>query len=90
MIETGKKVTWISSYKRKKGTVLAFCPAWENPCDALERTRGVALLPNERSVDGMPASKNDRYLVAVPRGGKSKLVDIYTPYVSLVKEVSPL
>lgn len=86
IIKPGTRVTWTSQanagYKTKVGTVLAFVPAWVDPIKALGRLRE----PHERA-DGLGASRYDRYLVAVPRGGRSKLVDIYTPYVSIVKEV---
>jgi hypothetical protein len=90
IIPNGTTVTWSNNTvygpKFKTGTVLVYVPAWEKPYNVLGRS----LEPNERIVnkaDGLKASKNARYLVAVPRGGKSALVDIYTPYVSQVVRV---
>jgi hypothetical protein len=87
-IEPGTLVEWTSQagsyWKTKQGTVLAYCPRMKDPRDILRVTRGVIHLPNERT-DGLSYSEFDRYLVSVPRGGKSKLVDIYTPLASKVR-----
>lgn len=84
-IPIGTTVTWKpAGFRFHVGTVLAFVPAWEHPLNALGRF----LEPHERA-DGLGRTQSIRYLVAVPRGGKSELVDIYTPRASLVKVVGP-
>lgn len=83
----GTQVTWTSqangTEKTKTGTVIAYCPAWEHPLLAMNRR----LLPTERA-DGLAPSPNNRYIVSVPRGGKSSLADIYTPRANLVEPAS--
>jgi hypothetical protein len=83
-IPNGTAVKWTSQAnagrKTKKGVVLAFVPAWEDPIKVLGRE----LAPNERMREQW-ATQSVRYIVAVPRGGKSKLVDLYLPRASVVE-----
>lgn len=80
----GTQVSWESqssgTRKSKKGIVIAIIPkkTW-----ATEWLKGVS----KSRIKGQDLNEvNDRALVAVPRGGKSLLYDLYTPNVNWLKE----
>lgn len=82
------EVSWLSqsggSEKLKTGIVLGVCLAGQYP-QSLHPD--LAKLPDRSPTwtgGYATISSNDRYVVAVPRGGKSKLTDFYMPRVSTV------
>lgn len=80
-IPSGIRVTWSATTCWKKtGTVLAFAPAGVDVLVALGR----ALAPNER-LNRDRVSSYDHYVVAAPRGGKSQIIDLCTPFADTVK-----
>ena len=83
-IPPGTTVSWTSQSwgveKTKTGQVLAFVPAGHHPRRYFDvDVRGI---PASRLKFDFRPSRNDRYIVAVPRGGQSKIVDYYAPMAS--------
>lgn len=83
----GKTVQWTSqsqgSSKNKKGEVIAILPAGR------EITSVIPASTKNSQLKGDRVGRKDRLVVRVPRGGKSVLVDFYTPNpanLKLVKE----
>jgi hypothetical protein len=85
----GDLITWEShsggTVKMKTGTIVGLCPAWETPIVFHEDT--LLTLNSSRWKSRPAASKNDRYIVKVDRGGKSVLCDYFTPSVATVDGV---
>lgn len=82
-LEPGTQVTWTihgtGGTKTKTGQVVAFVPAGKRLTEVMPELRS---LPKTRVKAGLPwgdTSGQDRYLVEVPRGGKSTLFDYYAP-----------
>lgn len=82
-IAPGTQVKWTShgagGAKSKSGEVVGFIPGGKKMTDLFPQVLDV---PKTRVKAGLPwgdTSGYDRYLVAVPRGGKSTLVDYYAP-----------
>lgn len=83
---TGDEVTWTSksggSTILKTGTIAGFCLAGDTPVVMLEGERLPDTSPRWKSAPS--SSIHDRYLIKVPRGGKSILWDIYAPHTLIV------
>lgn len=86
-VKVGDMVRWVSSagmssnVKEKIGEVLALIP---------KSTYAFPLLPKgisggQRKFDTDWNTVSDRVLVAVPRGGRSKVIDYYAPQLSRVR-----
>lgn len=88
ILKPGTLVTWESQaggyIKRKTGTILAFIPRKEDGYELIPKISNK--LPHSR-IKGQRYSQSARYLVKVPRGGKSELSDYYMPYFSKVTEI---
>ncbi|MFB0841808.1 hypothetical protein [Paenibacillus oleatilyticus] len=84
MWNIGDKVKWSSqaqgSEKEKRGTVHAIVPADANVRPYLPE--GIAR--TQQKFDTIHAAYQ-RYIIAVPRGGKSQLVDYYCPRPNLLQ-----
>jgi hypothetical protein len=85
----GTNVIWTSqsagSWKIKTGIIVAHVPAKTTPIvyhDGVQLPNGSH--PRWKGVYCSISSLHDRYAVAVPRGGKSVLVDYYLPWASVV------
>ncbi len=80
----GDKVRWTSqsqgSSKTKEGTVHVVVPAGRSAAALLPEGVG----KTQVKFDSIYAA-HDRYIVAVPRGGRSKLVDYYCPRPALLE-----
>lgn len=82
----GDLITWESQSggvsKSKTGQIVSICVAGEIPVavhQGFPIDRGSSLWRSRPTV-----SKNDRYVVSVPRGSKSGKVWFYTPSVAIV------
>lgn len=83
---TGDEVTWTSksggTSTIKTGTIAGVCLAGDTPVFMHE---GQQLPDTSLRWKSAPSpSIHDRYLIKVPRGGKSILWDIYAPQTSVV------
>lgn len=85
MYQVGDKVTWISQAggwtKTKEGTVHAVVPANKCTIDYLPSV-SVAQVKFDTYY-----TAQERYIIAVPRGGKSTKVDYYCPRPSALRKV---
>ncbi|WP_135553296.1 hypothetical protein [Paenibacillus cymbidii] len=83
-LQVGDKVKWTSQsggyQKEKRGTVYAVVPEGVNAMAKLPRS----LRSTQRKFDTWH-SKYVRFIIAVPRGGKSVLVDYYCPNPGLLQ-----
>lgn len=84
MWNIGDKVKWCSQsnggYKDKRGTVHAVVPSLKNARMFLPQ----GMRASQRKFDTM-ITNYDRYIIAVPRGGRSELVDYYCPRPSMLQ-----
>jgi len=91
ILKRGTLVTWESQAggytKRKVGTILAFIPKNEDGYQELFKIFFPEFRLPPSQIKGQRYSQSARYLVEVPRGGKSKLSDYYTPYDSRVEAI---
>lgn len=85
-IQKGDTVQWVSqaqgSEKVKRGTVHAVVPARYNPNLYLPRD----ITRSQIKFDGSNANYT-RYIVAVPRGGRSTVTDYYCPKPGALEKV---
>lgn len=85
----GDKVRWTSqaggSTKTKEGVVHAVVPPHRSARSLLP-----AVLAKSQKKFDTDYSDRTRYIVAVPRGGKSTIVDYYCPQPGLLKLVDPI
>lgn len=88
--ETGAAVRWTSqsqgSTKEKIGTVHAVVPAGESPIDYLAERYSSAQIKFDKLIS---TTSYVRYLIAVPRGGRSVKVDYYCPRPALLRVADP-
>lgn len=82
MIKTGDRVTWVSSYTEKRGTVIADVPAGVSAKQYIPTSA-----KKSHSKIDMDKSKIDRMLVAVPAGKDGKITHYYAARKSLLKLV---
>lgn len=84
MYQVGNKVTWTSQaaggVKTKEGTVYAVVPANKCAIDYLP-----AVSTAQVKFDSYYTAQ-ERYIIAVPRGGKSTKVDYYCPRPSALRK----
>ncbi|MEK8128688.1 hypothetical protein WMW72_12305 [Paenibacillus filicis] len=84
-MKPGDKVTWTSQsnggVKTKTGVIHAVVPTGSRASIYLPKD----ISTSQRKFDNIFAVNFDRYIVAVPRGGKSVLTDYYCPKPGLLK-----
>lgn len=73
----GQQVRWVSSFTEKIGEYVAFVPAKTDVRDLIPEYDELS----RNQIKGITVSSIDRYLIKVPRGGKSTKYDYYMPTV---------
>lgn len=86
MYQVGEKVTWTSqsagSTKTKEGTVHAIVPAKRSAYFFVPD-----VVPSSSYKFDTNYADYERFIIAVPRGGKSTKVDYYCPRPSLLRNM---
>lgn len=85
------EVSWLSKSggyeKLKTGTIVGVCLAGRRPQSVHPDLEKLGNRSARWAGGSAGVSTNDRYIVSVPRGGKSVLTDFYLPRVSSVVEI---
>lgn len=87
-LEAGTQVTWESqsqgSWKVKSGRVIGYIPAGADPFELYPQLKEA----RRSHIKFSRVSASPRYLVAVPRGGRSTATDYYAPLATRLERTS--